>query len=234
MPEVLVDLCLGVLDQWPVARGDQLEGESAEPLERGEIADERAGIVVDEDAALAEHRVAGETDAPEQERKVVGGVPGRRERDQRPEGVAVGDLDVGVGGRGGNRSAGPRGELRRGPAVVGVIVGDENRREAAARVDLGNERVEMGRDRGARVDQISRITTDDPTVGAGERVGPAVRGANERDVVAAQQLVFVGAAQAWALVALDAATFGRRQSSRPAGRSSRLRTVPRKSAASAP
>jgi len=161
---------------------------------------------------IAEHGIAGEANAAGKERHVVGRMPGRRERRQRPDDGPVGERDVRVRSHRCQRRAGSLAQLGHGAAVVAVVVGQQDRAEPAAGVELGEQRVEVPGDRRAGVDHVCRVASDDPAVGAAQRVEARVRRAQVRDVVRGQ----------------------RGQSNRPAGRSSRLRTVARKSAASAP
>jgi hypothetical protein len=138
-------------------------------------------------------------------------VAGGGDRRERADRVTVGENEVGVRAERGKRRPGALANDRRGLRVIAVAVGEQDRAGAAAGVQLGEERVDVLGQGGTGVDQVRRVATDDPAVGPGERVGAGVRGADEGDVVRAEC-----------------------QSSSPAGRSRRLRTVPRKSAASAP
>jgi hypothetical protein len=137
---------------------------------------------------------------------------GRRQHLERPDDGAVGERDLCVGARRCERRAGSRLQLGHAAAVVAVVVGQQDRAQPAARADLGEQRVEVPGDRRTGVDDVRRVAADDPAVGTAQRVGARVRRPQVRDVVRAQ----------------------RGQSNSPAGRSSRLRTVARKSAASAP
>jgi len=137
---------------------------------------------------------------------------GRRQRRERPDDGAVGERDLCVLARRRERRAGSRLQLGHATAVVAVVVGQQDRAEPAARADLGEQRVEVPGDRRTGVDDVRRVASDDPAVGTAQRVGARVRRPQVRDVVRAQ----------------------RGQSNSPAGRSSRLRTVARNSAASAP
>lgn len=142
---------------------------------------------------------------------MVGSVPGSGDRRQRPDRLRVGEDEIRIRVECGERRTGAFAEDRRSLRMVAVTVREQNRARPTASLELGEERVDVVGQRRSGIDQVRRVSTDDPAVGSGERVGAGVRGADEGDVVRAE-----------------------RQSSSPAGRSRRLRTVPRKSAASAP
>ncbi len=107
-----------------------------------------------------------------------------RDRAQRPERVAVGEHDVARVARGGDRRAAEP-LAQRGDAldVVLVVVRERDPARAAARGDLGGDRVEVRVERRARIDHPRRVAPDHPRVRAVERVRARVVGAQPGDVV---------------------------------------------------
>ena len=83
--DVLVELGGGIGHGRAVPRAQDIERERAQPAQRGQIAGQRARAGRHEDAAGPQHRIAGEAHRPRHEREVVGRVPGRRDRRERPE-----------------------------------------------------------------------------------------------------------------------------------------------------
>ena len=80
-----------VVDDRPVAGADQRQAARAQPPQAVEVGGQRAAARGDEDAPLAEHRVAGERDAARHEHEVVGGVAGHVQRRQAARTVPVAD-----------------------------------------------------------------------------------------------------------------------------------------------
>ena len=176
-----VELRRRVPDRRPVAGAQDRQVERAQALERGQVLAEPAG---DEHAALAEHGVAGEAGAAGDEREVVVGVAGDRDRPQRPELVAVGERHVGRVPRGRDRDrAQPLAQRLDALAVVGVVVRERDPAGAAAARDLRGDRVEVGGERRAGIDHPRRVAPDDPRVRAVERVRARVVGPQARDPV---------------------------------------------------
>ena len=163
-----------------MAGADHLERQLAQALEPVEVAGE---VGLDEHAALPEHGVAGEAGAVEHEREVVRRVAGDGVRDERAEALALGEPDVGgVARRRHRRAPEPVAQREHALDVVEVVVRHRDPARAAARLDLGGHRVEMGGEVGAGVDHPGRVAPDDPGVRAAQRVGAGVVGPHERDV----------------------------------------------------
>ena len=108
----------------------------AQALERAQVAGHRARVGADEDAAVAEHGVAGEARPVGDQREVVGRVAGSGDRLEGAEANAFGERHVDLAAPGRDRR---RVALRAAPptrlGVVGVVVGERDAAEPAARVD---------------------------------------------------------------------------------------------------
>ena len=115
----------------PVARADQRRAERAQALERGQIAAQRARVGRDEDAALPEHRVAGEARAPATKARWSGAWPGSRRR-QRAEGVAVAEAHVARSQPRRPPARAARSRSATAPGVVRVVVGERDAADPAA------------------------------------------------------------------------------------------------------
>ena len=89
MCDVLVELRGRVPHDRPVPGTQRVHVERAQPTQRLHVEGERVSARRDEDAALAQHRVAAEHDAAGDERDVVERVPRRGDHSERPERVAV-------------------------------------------------------------------------------------------------------------------------------------------------
>ncbi len=147
-----------------MARAQDVELALAQPLERTEIACEGAGVGGDEHAALAEHGVAREAHATEEQGEVVGGVAGGVERLERAEALAVAQLDVGAtrarppGEPGSARAGAPTASAWSMWSWVSAMPPRPPRSRTARRESL----LVLG-ERRARVDDPRRIAPDYPT-----------------------------------------------------------------------
>ena len=158
----------------------------AQPAQAVEIAGERPGVGGDEDAAFAEHRVAGEAHAAIDQREVIGGVTGRGERLQtaRSEHRRRAHVDL----------APPRRQRRGTPlaqgldplGVVDVVVRERDPAEPATRVDGRNETRDVLLQRGTGIDHVGGVAADDPGVGTRQRQRAGILGAQAHDTVLGQ------------------------------------------------
>ena len=151
-----------------------------------EVAAQRPGVGRDEDAALAEDRVAGEAHRAGDEREMVGRMSRRGDHLERPELVAVGEPHARAA-----RVAATRAPSRP-PARARPRRGRHGRasarsRRAPASAHLGLDRLQVCVDRGPGIDDPARIAPDDPGVRPAQRERPWVVGAHESDIVLVQE-----------------------------------------------
>ncbi len=181
---VLLELGPRLHHQRPVPWADQLEIDRHQALECGEVAAQRARVGIDEDASVAEHRVAAEQRAVGHERDVVGSVPGRRDRRERADLRAVGDRlrRTLPACRGDRHLADQREQGRDALDVVGVVVGQHDARDPAARLRVARDLLLMGGKRRTGIDDPARTGAHEPGVRALERERTRVVGANQLDV----------------------------------------------------
>ena len=189
MGYVLLQLGVRVPHRWAVAGAQHVEVVAhAQPRQRQQVAGHRTPVGADEDAAVAEHSIAGEARALGYQRVVVGGVPGRGDGLQRAEAHTFAELDV--------DGAAPRGE-RRGMACeqrlhgVGVVVVVVCQRHAAqpAAILHGRDHVldVLGQVR-SRIDHPCGVAPEDPCVRPRQRQRAGVGRAHEPDVVMREQI----------------------------------------------
>ncbi len=178
MREVLVELRVRVQHDRTVSGMDRRRVEIEHPSQRRQVLREVAVGRIDEAGAAPEDRVPGEEGARSaiEEHHVVGAVTGRvhgRQLDAGgPERLPVLQALRAVEPPRPHRCADPFGQRARSLAVVLVVVGDEDVRDVARRAaDL----VQVGRDRGTRIDHDRRAVADDPRVRSLERVDARVR-----------------------------------------------------------
>ena len=163
---------LGIPDRGAVARAQDVQVALAQPAQAVEIAGERAGVGGDEDAAFAEHRVAGEAHPAGDQREVIGGVAGRGEGHERPEASPLGELHVDLAPPRGQRRGTPLAQSADPLGVVGVVVRERDAAEPAARVDGRHEALDVllrarDRDRPRRRGRGRRSRCWCPTASAG-------------------------------------------------------------------
>ncbi len=70
--------------------------------------------------------------------------------------------------------------------MVGVIVGERDAAETAARVDGLNDALDVLRQRGTGIDHVGGVAADDPGVGARQRQRARVLRAQAHDAVLGQ------------------------------------------------
>lgn len=138
----------------------------------------------DEDAALAQHGVAGEGDPVGDEGEVFGCVAGRGHGLQRTEAHAVGERDVDAyAARGGQRRGPQLAQGVDGLGVVGVVVRQGDATEAAAGVDGSQDAVEVLLELGTGIDDVGGIAIDYPGIRARQGEWTGVVGAEAQHVV---------------------------------------------------
>ena len=170
---------------WP-GQSTSKSSRSAQPLERQQVAGHRARIGADEDAALAQHGVAGEAGAGARSarsgrRRGRAWRPPRRARSARRRSSCTSASPRAAASGAGQRSS----SVLDGLAVVGVVVGQRHAAEPAARLDARpSRRSQVLLEQRARVDDPGRVAPDDPGVGARQRQRPGVGRAHAQDVVA--------------------------------------------------
>ena len=143
--DVLGELRVRVENQRAVPGTQQLEPLAPEPLEPPKVAGQRPCVWKHEHAPFAEHGVSRESGIAGHEREVIRRVSRRPGRGQRPEYVAFAELDVyGPAGGRDRRLGEPLADRAHRLCVVGVVVGECDSAEAAAPLELGDERLDVG------------------------------------------------------------------------------------------
>ena len=88
---------------------------------------------------------------------------GGEDLEERSQVIAVGEQGLDRPASSGERDRGEaQDQLGNGLRVVGVIVGEQHRTEASARIDLRADRVEVLGQGGTGIDQPGRIAAMDP------------------------------------------------------------------------
>ena len=151
---------------------------------------QRQGVRVDdEDAALAQHRVAGEARAGGDQGEMVGGVPGGRHRLERSEAHAVLELHVGVAAATGKRR---RASVEQRPdrlGVVAVVVRERHPSKAAASVDCSQQALEVRFKQRAGVDHPRWPASHHPRVRARQGHRPGVGRQQAHDAAAVKRVL---------------------------------------------
>ena len=184
MREVLIDLGGGIGDDRAVARAQRVEPLPAQPSQTLEVADQRARIGGDEDAALAEHGITAESDRAGDVGEVIGRVAGGRECAQRAEAIPVTQTDVNLATGARQRDTWvTRAHRPDRLAVIAVIVGERDPRRTAATSQLGDQRSDVVLLSRPGVDQPRRLVADHPRVRPAQRERTGVVGAEPHDIV---------------------------------------------------
>jgi hypothetical protein len=94
---------------------------------------------------------------------------------------------VSVASRSDRHAASSCGKLCCKLAVITVIVCDHDATDTSAQLSIGEQRITMAIDCRTRIDDPTRVTSDDPTICAAERQRARVISPYQRDIAAREQ-----------------------------------------------
>ena len=123
------------------------------------------------------------TASPTAKARWSGACPGVASASSGPKRVTVGEHDIDLAARGGDRDAGmPFAHRAQRLDMIDVVVGGGDATQAASVLQLGVEGVEMLGQLRPRIDQPGRIASDDPGVGSAQAQRPGIGRADADDV----------------------------------------------------